>query len=146
MFVWLIAARLPTSRLTSTTAISSGCHIGLRSPKGPRKTRRSSAKDAALDPTDRYAVTVVGAPSYASGAHIWKGAADTLKSKPTEVVTRARKVSGSEALRCPRAPAMARRFVDPESPYSRENPNARKPLENAPSNRYFKAASFDRRS
>ena len=29
------------------------------------------------------AVTVVGAPSYTSGAHMWKGTLATLKPKPT---------------------------------------------------------------
>ena len=28
-------------------------------------------------------VTVVGAPSYASGVHMWKGTAATLKANPT---------------------------------------------------------------
>ena len=45
-------------------------------------------------------VTVVGAPSYASGAHMWKGTAEILKSSPTETVVSARKTIGSHAGRC----------------------------------------------
>ena len=29
------------------------------------------------------AVTIVGAPSYASGVHMWNGTADTLNANPT---------------------------------------------------------------
>ncbi len=42
-----------------------------------------TAKPAALGPTDIKAVMDVGAPSYASGAHIWKGTAAILKENAT---------------------------------------------------------------
>ena len=46
-------------------------------------TRNSAAKAAAFTPVAMNAVTGVGAPSYTSGAHMWKGTAATLNPKPT---------------------------------------------------------------
>ena len=42
-----------------------------------------AAKAATLVQAAMNAVTGVGAPSYASGAHMWNGTAATLKAKPT---------------------------------------------------------------
>src|SRR6185295_250657 len=47
-----------------------------------RKTRTKAANAAALTPVDMNAVTAGGAPSYASGVHMWKGTAATLNAKP----------------------------------------------------------------
>src|SRR3954451_16977896 len=47
-----------------------------------RKVRRSAATFVA---DDIHAVTVVGAPSYTSGVHIWNGAADILKPRPATI-------------------------------------------------------------
>src|SRR5260370_33113917 len=52
-----------------------------------RNNRRSSAKLAVLEATLTYAVAGVGAPSYTSGAHLWNGAAATLKNRPTAINT-----------------------------------------------------------
>src|SRR5262249_12479842 len=98
------------------------------------------------DATDRYAVTVVGAPSYASGAHMWNGAAEILNSRPTAVVVSARKTTGSHAGRCAISAAMSDRLVERAIPYITEKPYTRNPLENAPSSKYFIAASLERRS
>ena len=49
------------------------------------KMRRKTAKAAALGPAERNAATGVGAPWYTSGAQIWKGAAETLKPRPTNI-------------------------------------------------------------
>ncbi len=88
----------------------------------------------------------VGAPSYASGAHMWNGTAEILNISPTAVVASARKTSGSHSPRPASAIAISRNRVDPLRPYITENPYTRNPLENAPSSRYFSAASFDRLS
>src|SRR5215211_5280423 len=48
-----------------------------------RNTRTNAPNAAALTPVDMNAVTMVGAPSYASGVHMWNGTAETLKQKPT---------------------------------------------------------------
>src|SRR5439155_12163252 len=46
-------------------------------------TRANAANAAALTPVDMNPVTAGGAPSYASGVHMWNGTADTLNAKPT---------------------------------------------------------------
>src|ERR1051326_3599805 len=48
-----------------------------------RNTRTNAANAAALTPVDMNPVTEDGAPSYASGVHIWNGTAETLNAKPT---------------------------------------------------------------
>ena len=47
-------------------------------------TRPIAANAADLVATDMKVVTNVGAPSYTSGVHMWKGAADALNASPTE--------------------------------------------------------------
>ena len=49
------------------------------------KTRRKTAKAAALGPADMNAATGAGAPWYTSGAQIWNGAAETLNATPTKI-------------------------------------------------------------
>ncbi len=41
-----------------------------------RNTRAKAANAAAFTPVDMKAVTIVGAPSYASGVHMWNGTAE----------------------------------------------------------------------
>ncbi|MGC4080947.1 MAG: hypothetical protein QM736_02215 [Vicinamibacterales bacterium] len=46
-----------------------------------------------MTPVDMKPVTAGGAPSYASGVHMWNGTADTLNAKPTSsspIATRCR--------------------------------------------------------
>src|SRR5690348_5658664 len=144
MFDWLIAARLPTVMVRIATAASTGSQESSEDARGPRKMRSRNANDAAFDATERYAVIVVGAPSYASGAHMWNGAAEILNSRPTAVVAIARKTTGSQTSRAEMAAATSASRVEPARPYIIEKPYARKPLENAPSSRYFMAASLER--
>ena len=42
-----------------------------------------------LEMTDKYPVMPVGAPSYTSGVHKWKGTSDILKNRPIEKNTKA---------------------------------------------------------
>src|SRR5437763_16926627 len=100
---------------------SSGSHASRDAASGPVKMRSRNAMLAAFEATERYAVTVVGAPSYASGAHIWNGAAEILNSSPTAVVVSAKKTTGSHAGRCAIASAILDNLVDPASPYIIEN-------------------------
>ena len=46
-------------------------------------TRRAITSAATFVAADMNVVTGVGAPSYASGVHMWKGAAFALKPRPT---------------------------------------------------------------
>src|SRR5262245_52488371 len=48
-----------------------------------RNTRAKAANAAAFTPVDMKPVTIAGAPSYASGVHIWNGTAEILNAKPT---------------------------------------------------------------
>src|SRR5262249_54943886 len=135
--------------VSTASTESSGSHTSRVVANGarvPLNSRSRKAIEAAFDATDKYAVTVVGAPSYASGAHIWNGAAAILNSSPTNVVASARNTTGSHGCRCATAAAISVSLVEPAIPYSTENPYTRKPVANAPSSRYFSAASFDRLS
>ena len=60
-----------------------GSHCGCSPPKADMNTRTKAANAAAFTPADMKAVTTAGAPSYASGVHMWNGTADTLNAKPT---------------------------------------------------------------
>src|ERR1700716_1465325 len=83
MLSCVIATRLPMKR--EKMAISaSGKYQRLEiEGKVAMKTRPMAAKAADLVATDMKVVTIEGAPSYTSGVHMWKGAADALKASPT---------------------------------------------------------------
>src|SRR5262245_5460616 len=114
MLLWLMAARLPMVMVRTATTASSGSQESRADASGPRNMRSKKANDAAFEATERYAVMVVGAPSYASGAHMWKGAAEILNSSPTALVVMARKTNGSHASRAAMAFATSVSRVEPE--------------------------------
>src|SRR5580698_2095881 len=78
------AAKLPTSML-NTAEIHSAQNQNEPAALVVARIRRSRANAAALGPEDISAVTGVGAPSYTSGVQTWKGAAATLKPRPTSI-------------------------------------------------------------
>ena len=84
-------------------------------------TRRSIAKAPAFTTAAMYVVAGVGAPSYASGAHMWKGTALILNVRPTRMRTRAMMtiVVGPPARTASPMPA---RSVWPVAPYSSAKP------------------------
>ena len=98
-------------------------------------------------PTERYAVTGVGAPSYTSGTHIWNGTIAILNPNPairnTAASTSAERVSPS-ALRT--AAAISSSDVEPERPNRNAIPYSVTAELIAPSNRYFSPASLERPS
>ena len=102
--------------LVAATNASSTCHSGLRWGSPPAKTRTIIAKAAALVPTDMNAVTGMGAPWYTSGVHMWNGAADTLKAKPTPIRTMPSTSSGLPAADDVRRVAMSGMSVVPDAP------------------------------
>ncbi len=61
------------------------------------------------------AVTTVGAPSYTSGVHMWKGTAAILKAKPTRM-SAAPATSNSAGSPAPTAATMPGRAVVPVAP------------------------------
>ena len=76
----------------------------------------------------------VGAPSYTSGVHIWKGTADTLNAKPTKINTIAKTapIFSSVSLS-----AIKSKFVVPVKPYNKEHPYNNKPDDKALSTKYL---------
>src|SRR5215467_11616585 len=70
------AARFPIA--SDATAIAAHAHDQRCSSDGNavRISRNASAKAATFVAADMNAVTVVGAPSYTSGVHMWNGADD----------------------------------------------------------------------
>src|SRR5206468_9495996 len=89
------AARLPiASEIVAMTAKAQPqrCWLAGNAVVISRNARSSAAT---LVADDIHAVTVVGAPSYTSGVHMWNGAADILKPRPATMRARpsTRKVS-----------------------------------------------------
>src|SRR5947209_18954417 len=117
-FDCVTAATLPTVIVTAASTQKSTRQSPLIDGIPSTKMRMSIANDAAFEPTDRNAVTGVGAPSYTSGAHMWNGTAAILK--PTPATTRmtarirrgSRRTSGLE-----KSGAITRRLVVPDIPY-----------------------------
>ena len=64
-------------------------HVAHSMPAATTKSLAKPTNAPALTPTDMKAVTGVGAPSYTSGAQLWKGTAEILKPKPVTTSTKA---------------------------------------------------------
>ena len=105
----------PTVIVTTASTKKKSAHSSPSDGKPTTKIRRSMANDAAFDPTDRNAVTGVGAPSYTSGAHIWNGTAAILNPMPAPT-----RITASTSIiveSCPlNAAAMPARLVVPVAP------------------------------
>src|SRR5690348_5105002 len=71
-----------------------GAQSALNGSKDERNTRANAANAAALTPVDMKPVTIAGAPSYASGVHMWNGTAEILNAKPTSSRPSAIRTSG----------------------------------------------------
>ncbi len=90
----------------------------------PVNSSRNAPIAAAFVPVPMKAVTGVGAPSYTSGVHMWKGTALALKPRATTISTIAAIRRGSDAS----PPTESRRAAIPASevvpvtPYSRAKP------------------------
>src|SRR5256885_8864108 len=119
--VCVTAAKLPTVIVAIDSTQKSRRQSSLADGSPSTKIRISIANDAAFEPTERNAVTGVGAPSYTSGAHMWNGTAAILKPTPatTRITASARRESPAIA---PNDVAITRRFVVPESPYISDMP------------------------
>src|SRR5713101_7384537 len=86
-----------------------------------RKTRKAAAKDAIFAPAARRAAIVVGAPSKASGIHMWKGTTAILTPNPTMNMTMASTPKARvSAPMLPKELAIVTRFVDPVMPKTRD--------------------------
>src|SRR4029453_19163711 len=121
MFDCVSAAKLPTVIVMIASTQNRSCQLWLIEGSPSWKIRSSIANDAAFDPTDRNAVTGVGAPSYTSGAHMWNGTAAILN--PTQATPRVTATTRRGSRSCPtNAAAIGRRFVVPDSPYISDMP------------------------
>src|SRR3954468_13776349 len=74
---------VPRIIVRAASAATMGAQSPLNGSKDERKTRANAAKAAALTPVDMKPVTMAGAPSYASGVHMWNGTAEILNANPT---------------------------------------------------------------
>src|SRR5436190_14774924 len=83
---------VPTSIVSPAIADSTGAQCTCSGSRAERNTRTNAANAAALTAVDMNPVTSVGAPSYASGVHMWNGTAETLNANPTSSRTIARMI------------------------------------------------------
>src|SRR6476620_1841905 len=116
---------------------STGLQSGCIDSNDVRKTRANAANAAAFTPVDMNPVTAGGAPSYASGVHMWNGTADTLKAKPTSSRPTASSwiAVGATVWEANRLPTRSSRVL-PVRPYVNAIPYRKNALENAPSRKY----------
>ena len=120
-FDWAMATTLPTVMLRTASphmrTAQSGC-----TRLQARSTRRRAANAPALEPVAMKAATDVGAPSYTSEAHMWKGTEEILKPKPTR--RRAKPITsiGSRPPPADTTAAMRSRLVEPVAPNTRAIP------------------------
>ena len=75
------------------------------------KKRRKTPSAATLVATAMNAVTGVGAPSYTSGVHWWKGATEALKARPAD----AQRDAGQQSARWCRAAVASAAAIAPKS-------------------------------
>src|SRR5258708_29996512 len=145
---WSTPPTAPRIIVAPAIAPSTGIHCPCIGSSVERNTRANAAKAAAFTDVDMNAVTIVGAPSYASGVHMWNGTADTLKQKPTARRPTARSDSvlfGPDAMAVPTTSSR----VEPAIVNANAMPYRKNALENEPSRKYLNAASapaaFERR-
>src|SRR5829696_7340437 len=74
---------VPTIMVRMASAQMTGVQSARSGSSAERNTRTNAAMAAAFTPVDMKPVTTVGAPSYASGDHMWNGTAAILNAKPT---------------------------------------------------------------
>ena len=117
--VCAIAATFPTVIVSAAITESSMFQSAWIGPNATKKVRRNAAKAAALGPADMNAVMGVGAPSYTSGVHMWKGTSATLNANPIRIIAipARRSPAGSGPSEFVSASAIRFRFVVPVAPY-----------------------------
>ena len=98
--VWDTPTTVPTIIVAAAMPQSTAAHCPRSGSNAERNTRANAAKAAAFTPVDMNPTTEAGAPSYASGVHMWKGTADTLKAKPTSNRPMATRCSGDGVMAC----------------------------------------------
>src|SRR5271154_1182078 len=105
-----------------------------------KTTRSKTANAAALGAVDIKPTIGAGAPSYTSGVQIWKGAAATLKPKPTNMNATATNASIGIGLAC-KTLLIWLMFVEPVAPNINATPYRKNAVANDPSRKYLSEAS-----
>src|SRR6476619_4085977 len=132
---------VPTIIVATATTDITTLQSARNGSNADRNTRVNAANAAAFTPVDMNPVTAGGAPSYASGVHLWNGTADTLKAKPTSSRPTASSwiAVGATVWEANRLPTRSSRVL-PVRPYVNAIPYRKNALENAPSRKYLNAA------
>src|SRR5437764_15128451 len=120
--VWAIAMTEPTTIVTADRITMNGVQSQASGWNAVSNTRIRAANAATFVAADMNAVTAVGAPWYASGAHMWNGTAATLNANPTASRPAAASASGIGPTWPVKVWAMAARFVVCAAPYARAIP------------------------
>src|SRR4051812_653972 len=141
MSVWDSAITDPTTMLSAASTQMNGVQSHCSGANATLNTRSSAANAATLVAADMYAVTGVGAPWYASGAHVWNGTAATLNANPTASSPAAVRASASLPTRAVSDRAIPVMLVVSVAPYTIAMPYRKNAEENAPSRKYFIAPS-----
>src|SRR5256885_16148043 len=112
-FDWATPTTVPTIMVAAAITQITSLHVPRSGWNAERKTRTNAANAAALTPVDMKPVTEGGAPSYASGVHMWNGTAATLNAKPTMTRPSASSCIGVGAADCAdiRLPIRSRRVL-----------------------------------
>src|SRR2546428_11821386 len=106
--------------------------------------RKAAAHAAILAPAAKRALTVVGAPSKASGIHMWNGTTAILTPKPTMNNTIANTPKGrTSGVMLPNVLAIAIKFVEPDIPNTSDIAYTMSADERAERTKNFIAASLE---
>src|ERR1043166_7219261 len=140
--VWATPTTVPTIIVAAAIGHSTDPQLARSGSKAERNPRTTAANAAALTPVDMKPVTEDGAPSYASGVHMWNGTAETLNAKPTSSSPSASQCigEGDRAWAAITEPMRSRRVL-PVTPYVNAMPYRKNALAKAPSRKYLNAAS-----
>src|ERR1035438_689931 len=92
------APTFPTTIVRAAEAAMIADQSPARGPNPTKKMRAKIAYAASFGPTAKNAEIGVGAPSYTSGAHTWKGADAILKNmpQPTNMIPTTRNTRSEE--------------------------------------------------
>src|SRR2546426_9732317 len=138
------AARLPNVIVAIATIAKVEYQSMLTAVIATMNTRNAAAKAAIFAPAAKRALTVVGAPSKASGIHMWKGTTAILTPNPATNITMATKAKDLvSAVRVPRELAIAGRLVDPVMPNVSDMAKTSRADERADNTKNLTAASFE---
>src|SRR3989441_11989583 len=138
------AARLPKVIVAIATIAKVEYQSMLTVVIATMNTRKAAANAAILAPAARRALTVVGAPSKASGIHMWKGTTAIFTPNPATNMTMAIKANDLVSpVRVPREFAIAGRLVAPVIPNVSDMAKTIRADDRADITKNLTAASFE---